>query len=78
MLQKGLWDNGKDENNNFFCGVYLLDYKMAISNHTLGDYITIKTIIENSDISYNKYPKKSKISIKQTTNPNSIISAFHF
>jgi hypothetical protein len=41
---------------------------MAISNHTLGDYITIKTIIENSDISYNKYPKKSKISIKQTTN----------
>jgi hypothetical protein len=33
--------------------VPLLDYKMAISNHTLGDYITIKTIIENpSDISY--------------------------
>jgi hypothetical protein len=26
----------KDENNNFFCGEYLLDYKMAISNHTLG------------------------------------------
>jgi hypothetical protein len=40
---------------------------MAISNHTLGD-ITIKSIIENpSDISYNKYPKKSKISIKQQT-----------
>jgi hypothetical protein len=30
MLQKGLYrDNGKDENNNFFCGAYLLDYKMA-------------------------------------------------
>jgi hypothetical protein len=42
----------KDENNNFFV-VPILD-KMAISNHTLGDYITIKTIIENpSDISYN-------------------------
>jgi hypothetical protein len=52
MLQRGLYrDNGKDENNNFFCGAYLLDYKMAISNHTLGDYITIKTIIENLVIS---------------------------
>jgi hypothetical protein len=53
MLQRGLYrDNGKDENNNFFV-VPILD-KMAISNHTLGDYITIKTIIENpSDISYN-------------------------
>jgi hypothetical protein len=27
------------------------DYKMAISNHTLGDYITIKSIIENLVIS---------------------------
>jgi hypothetical protein len=45
--KRGLYrDNGKDENNNFFCGEYLLDYKMAISNHTLGDYITIKSIIE--------------------------------
>jgi hypothetical protein len=58
MLQKGLYrDNGKDD-NNFFCGAYLLDYKMAFLI-ILGDYITIKTIIENpSDISYNKYPKK--------------------
>jgi hypothetical protein len=53
---------------------------MAVSNHTLGDYITIKSIIENpSDISYNKSLKKSKISIKQTTNHNnSIISASLF
>jgi hypothetical protein len=52
---------------------------MAISNHTLGDYITIKTIIENpSDISYNKYPKKSKNFDKTNNKPTDIISAFHF
>jgi hypothetical protein len=60
-------------------GEYLLDYKMAISNHTLGDYITIKSIIENpSDISYNKYPKKSKNFDKTTNHNNSIISASLF
>jgi hypothetical protein len=63
MPQKGIYTGimEKDENNNFFCGEYLLDYKMAISNHVVGDWITIKSVIENpSDISYNKYPKKSK------------------
>lgn len=63
MLQKGIYTGimEKDENGNFFCGEYLLDYKMAQSNHTVGDWITIKSVIENpSDISYNKYPKKSK------------------
>jgi hypothetical protein len=46
---------------------------MAISNHTLGDYITIKTIIENpSDISYNKYPKKSK-NFDKTNNNNVVL-----
>jgi hypothetical protein len=62
MLLKGIYTGimEKDENGNFFCGEYLLDYKMAQS-HTLGDFITIKSVIENpSDISYNKYPKKSK------------------
>ncbi len=45
----------------FFVVVYLLDYKMVQAKHTIGDMITIKSIIENpSDISYNKYPKKSK------------------
>jgi len=45
----------------FFCGDYLLDYKLASTNHAIGDWITIKSIIENpSDISYDKYPKKSK------------------
>ncbi len=63
MLQKGIYTGimEKDENGNFFCGEFLLDYKMADKNHILGDLITIKSVIENpSDISYNKYPKKSK------------------
>ncbi|MFT5251407.1 MAG: hypothetical protein ACI87N_000385 [Flavobacteriales bacterium] len=63
MMQKGIYTGiiEKDENNNFFCGIYLLDYKMVLAKHKLGDMITIKSIIENpSDISFNKYPKKSK------------------
>lgn len=62
MLQKGIYTGviEKDENNNFFCGEYLLDYKMA-TKFNVGDMVTIKSIIENpSDISHNKYPKKSK------------------
>lgn len=62
MLQKGVFTGimEQDENKNFFCGEYLLDYKMA-QKHNLGDWITIKSVIENpSDISYNEYPKKSK------------------
>ena len=63
MLQKGVYTGviEKDENNNFFCGAYLLDYKMVVAKHSLGDLVTIKSVIENpSDISHNKYPKKSK------------------
>jgi len=63
MMQKGVYTGimEKDENNNYFCGEYLLDYKMAHANHTVGELITIKSVIENpSDISYDKYPKKSK------------------
>ncbi|REG99428.1 hypothetical protein [Flavobacterium aquicola] len=62
MPQKGVFTGimEQDENKNYFCGEYLLDFKMA-QKHELGDWITIKSIIENpSDISYNKYPKKSK------------------
>lgn len=62
MPQKGVYTGimEQDENNNFFCGEYLLDYKTA-QKFTLGDWITIKSVIENpSDISYNQYPKKSK------------------
>lgn len=63
MLKKGIYTGilEQDENNNFFCGEFLLDYKIASTNFKLGDIITIKSIIENpSDINYNKYPKKSK------------------
>ena len=72
MLQKGVYTGimEQDENNNYFCGEYLLDYKIAHANHVVGDWITIKSIIENpSDISYNKYPKKSKNFDKANNKP---------
>lgn len=62
MPQKGVFTGimEQDENKNYYCGEYLLDFKMA-QKHQLGDWINIKSVIENpSDISYNKYPKKSK------------------
>ncbi|RRA94550.1 hypothetical protein [Paenimyroides viscosum] len=50
----------KDEKGNFFCGPYLLDYKMVTANFQLGDKISIKKLITNpSDISFEQYPKKS-------------------
>jgi hypothetical protein len=63
MPQKGIFTGimEQDKNGNYFCGEYLLDYKLAHANHSIGDWITIKSVIENpSDISYNQYPKKSK------------------
>jgi hypothetical protein len=63
MIQKGIYTGiiEKDANGNFFCGEFLLDYKIVAANFKTGDKITIKTIIENpSDISYKVYPKKSK------------------
>lgn len=50
----------QDEKGNFFCGPYLLDYKMVISNFKLGDRISIKTLIHNpSDMTVDQFPKKS-------------------
>ena len=63
MLQKGVYTGilEQDENNNFFFFFFLLEYKMVMANHKVGDWITLKSVIENpSDISYNQYPKKSK------------------
>ncbi|GEM54494.1 hypothetical protein B0A58_06635 [Flavobacterium branchiophilum NBRC 15030 = ATCC 35035] len=63
ILKKGIYTGNieKDNDNNYFCGEYLLDYKQVTQNFQVGDLITIKTIIENpSDKSYNQYPKKSK------------------
>ena len=52
----------KDEQGNYFCGEYLLDYQYTEKNFKLGDEINIKTVIENpSDKSYNLYPKKSRV-----------------
>jgi hypothetical protein len=42
---------------------------MVQAKHKLGDMITIKSIIENQDISFNKYPKKSKTLIKANLKP---------
>ena len=51
----------QDDQGNFFCGQYLLDYQVA-SKFKLGDKINIKTVIDNpSDKSFNQYPKKSKV-----------------
>jgi hypothetical protein len=61
--KKGLFTGyiEKDANGNFFCGEFLLDYRLVMSKFKLGDKITIKTVIENpSDISHKIYPKKSK------------------
>jgi hypothetical protein len=63
MMSKGV-HTGKieqDENGNYYCGEYLLDYKMVASSFKIGDLITIKSVIVNpSDISYQTYPKKSR------------------
>lgn len=51
----------KDEHGNYFCGEYLLDYRLVTEKFKEGDKIIIKSVIENpSDKSYHQYPKKSK------------------
>ncbi len=63
ILNKGIHTGviEKDEKGNFFCGEFLLDYKMVTSSFQIGDLVTIKTVIVNpSDASYNTYPKKSR------------------
>jgi hypothetical protein len=72
MLRKGVYTGiiEQDENKNFFCGTYLLDYKMVMAHYQVGDMITIKSVIENpSDINYNQYPKKSKNFDKANNKP---------
>jgi hypothetical protein len=62
-IKKGVYTGliEKDEKGNFFCGEFLLDYKIVATNYKIGDKITIKSVIENpSDISFKAYPKKSK------------------
>ena len=62
-MSKGIYTGiiEKDENCNYFCGEFLLDYQMVSKGFLLGDKITIKTVIVNpSDKSYATYPKKSR------------------
>jgi len=62
-MAKGIYTGTieKDENGNYFCGEFLLDYQMVLKGFNLGDSITIKSVIVNpSDKSYNTYPKKSR------------------
>ena len=57
-IYKGIIE--KDENGNYFCGPYLLDYKLTVANFKIGDIVLINTIINNrSDLTLEKYPKKS-------------------
>lgn len=52
----------KDENGNYFCGPYLLDYQYTEANFKIGDEVNLKTVIENpSDKTHDQYPKKSKV-----------------
>ncbi|UYW02402.1 hypothetical protein K5I29_05770 [Flavobacterium agricola] len=60
--KKGLYQGiiEKDENGNYFCGPYLLDYKLVNASFKLGDKISIKTLIANpSNKSAEQYPQKS-------------------
>ena len=63
MEVKGIYTGiiEKDEEGNYFCGEYLLDYQYTEASFKLGDEINIKSVIVNpSDRSYNKYKKKSR------------------
>jgi len=62
-MSKGIYTGiiEKDENGNYFCGEYLLDYQMVLKGFNLGDKITIKSFITNpSDKSFKDFPKKSR------------------
>lgn len=62
-MAKGIYNGTieKDENGNYFCGEFLLDYQMVLKGFNVGDAITIKSVIVNpSDKSYTSYPKKSR------------------
>lgn len=50
----------KDENENYFCGPFLLDYKTAKYYFQIGDKISIKKIVANTSAkSIEKYPQKA-------------------
>ncbi len=61
LEKKGLFTGliEQDENGNFFCGEYLLDYKMVVSNFKLGDKITLKPLLQIQAIFLLKLTKKN-------------------
>lgn len=62
-MAKGIYTGAieKDEQGNYFCGTYLLDYQMVDKIFQIGDRITIKSAIANpSDKSSGTYPMKSR------------------
>lgn len=51
----------KDDEGNYYCGEYLLDYQYTEANFKEGDKISIRSVIDNpSGKSREKYPKKTK------------------
>jgi len=52
---------GRDKNNNYFCGPYLLDYKYTeAGKFKVGDKVNLKSVVANpSNASNAKYPMKS-------------------
>lgn len=50
----------KDADGNYFCGEYLLDYRLTEANFKIGDQVEVRTLINNPSFkSSKKYPKKS-------------------
>lgn len=57
-LYKGIIE--RDEKGNYFCGPYLLDYRLTEAEFKLGDRVSIKKIVSNtSGKSVEDYPQKA-------------------
>lgn len=57
-IYKGIIE--RDEKGNYFCGPYLLDFKMVEAQFKVGDKVSLKKVIaNNSRISVDAYPQKS-------------------
>ena len=57
----------QDSNNNYYCGVFILDYRKVSSTYSVGDTIKITEASENTNLRTNQfYPKFAKIFTKIT------------
>lgn len=60
--QKGVYTGSieQDQDGNFFCGPYLLDYQYTAAKFKIGDEVNLKSVVANpSGKSREKYPQKS-------------------